>query len=278
MRLRVVVASSPRSSPFSSLPRWNARKSEHCFPSTSITWMNSPARTSYASAVAASIADVQARLGERRRELVLLVRARRRAADLDEELGRGRGAVDDPPAGRGHDDRHRAVGPERLRRARRRPLAEEPDRRCLRRGRARARRARARAATVAVARARRGSPSRARRPSRRAPPRRRATARRARSPRRPARRPCRRPSAARPAPSESTVAPPGRTRYVSRNGSSGSSPRTRADGSPHAPAAGAFASISDASAMSFSASSRLPSASSFLTSFSTARRLYVWFQ
>ena len=42
--------------------------------------------------------------------------------------------------------------------------------------------------------------------------------------------------------------------------------------------AGAFASISAASAMSFSASSRLPSASSFFTSFSTARRLYDWFQ
>ena len=46
----------------------------------------------------------------------------------------------------------------------------------------------------------------------------------------------------------------------------------------HAPAAGAFASISAASATSFSASSRLPSASSFFTSFSTARRLNVWFQ
>ena len=51
----------------------------------------------------------------------------------------------------------------------------------------------------------------------------------------------------------------------------------RSRSSRHAPA-GAFASISAASAMSFSASSRFPSASSFLTSFSTARRLYVWFQ
>ena len=46
MSERVVVASSPRSSPRSSFARWNARKSEHCLPSTSITWMNSPARTS----------------------------------------------------------------------------------------------------------------------------------------------------------------------------------------------------------------------------------------
>ena len=98
--------------------RWNARKSEHCLPSTSITWMNSPARTSYASAVAAVDPDVEPRLGERGRELLLLVAPRRRAADLDEELGRRRRAVDDPPCRRRDDDRHGPLGAERLRRAR----------------------------------------------------------------------------------------------------------------------------------------------------------------
>lgn len=42
--------------------------------------------------------------------------------------------------------------------------------------------------------------------------------------------------------------------------------------------AGSFASAAAASSSSFSASSRLPAASSFLTSFSTVRRLYDWFQ
>ena len=53
--------------------------------------------------------------------------------------------------------------------------------------------------------------------------------------------------------------------------------RTRGGGHDYA-FAGSFASWASASAMSCSASSRLPAASSFLTSFSTARRLYDWFQ
>src|ERR687891_436243 len=63
MSVRVVVASSPRSRPFSSLRRWDARKSEHCLPPTSMTWMNSPPRTSYASAVAASTRKSSRRAG-----------------------------------------------------------------------------------------------------------------------------------------------------------------------------------------------------------------------
>ena len=70
--------------------------------------------------------EVEPRLGERRRELLLLVRARRRAPHLDEELGRWRSAVDDA-AGRRRDDHGDCpIRPERLRRTGRRPLAEEP--------------------------------------------------------------------------------------------------------------------------------------------------------
>ena len=71
---------------------------------------------------------VEPRLRERRGKLVLLVAARLGAAHLDEQLGGWGRAVHDPPSGRGHDDRHRALGTERLRRAGRRPVAEEPDR------------------------------------------------------------------------------------------------------------------------------------------------------
>ena len=63
-------------------------------------------------------ADVEPRLGERGRELLLLVTSRRCAADLDEELGRRRRAVDDPPCRCRDDDRHGPFGTERLRRAR----------------------------------------------------------------------------------------------------------------------------------------------------------------
>jgi hypothetical protein len=44
--VRVIVGSKPRSTPSSSFRRWNARKSEHCLPSTSMIWMYSPALTS----------------------------------------------------------------------------------------------------------------------------------------------------------------------------------------------------------------------------------------
>ena len=54
--------------------------------------------------------------------------------------------------------------------------------------------------------------------------------------------------------------------------------QARAGGGHSYAFAGSFASWASASATSCSASSRLPAASSFLTSFSTARRLYDWFQ
>ena len=76
---------------------------------------------------------------------------------------------------------------------------------------------------------------------------------------------------------ETVVVPPGRTRYVSRPGSRGTRPGTsrrgrRATAIAHA-FAGSLASASAASARSCSASSRFAVESSFLTSFSTARRL-----
>ncbi len=70
-------------------------------------------------------ADVEAGLGEGWRELVLLVGARSGPSHLDEELGGGRCAVDDSPTRGGDHHRHRTVRSECLRRAGRRPLAEE---------------------------------------------------------------------------------------------------------------------------------------------------------
>ena len=225
-------------------------------------------------------ADVEPRLGERRRELLLLVGARRHAPHLDEELGGRRSAVDDAAGRRGDDDGHRALGAERLRRARRRPLAEEPDRERLRRVEAARAELVREQAPVAIGQRRRESRSPARPPSRRAPLRRRARPRRARRPRRPGCRACRRRSSARPARGRTrSRRPAGRgtsRRTGPPGGGPGRGPVSRCC-SRHA-LAGAFASISAASAMSFSASSRLPSASSFFTSFSTARRLYDWFQ
>ena len=78
-------------------------------------------------------AHVEPRLGERRRELRLAVGPRRRAPDLDEEVGGRRVAVDDA-AGRGRDDDgDRAVRAERLGRAGKRVGVEQPQRLRLRR-------------------------------------------------------------------------------------------------------------------------------------------------
>ena len=73
-------------------------------------------------------AEFETGLGKRRRELLLFVGARRHAPHVDEELGGGRIAVDDAAARRCDDHRHLALCAEALRRAGRRPLAEEPDR------------------------------------------------------------------------------------------------------------------------------------------------------
>ena len=73
-------------------------------------------------------ADVEPGLGQRRRQLLLLVRAGRGAAHLDEELGGRRRAVDDASRRRGDDHGHGALRAERLRGAGRRPPVEEPDR------------------------------------------------------------------------------------------------------------------------------------------------------
>ena len=132
MSERVVVASSPRSCPDSSLRRWNARKSEHCLPSTSITWMNSPARTSYARAVAESTRKSRRGSASGGGSSCCSYVRGRGAAHLDEELGGRRRAVDDASRRRGDDHGHGPLRPERLRGAGRRPPVEEPDRERLR--------------------------------------------------------------------------------------------------------------------------------------------------
>ena len=224
--------------------------------------------------------EVEPRLGERRWELLLLVGARGRASHLDEELGRGRRAVDDAPRRCRDDDGHGALRSERLRRSCGRPLAEEPDRERVR-GIEAARAELVREQAPVAVRERRPD-HRRRRVGRSVerggvvPP----VRRRARRPRRPGSRACRRPSSARPARARTRSRHPG-GRGTSRRtgppgGGPGRDPVSRADS--RQALAGAFASISAASAISFSASSRLPSASSFFTSFSTARRLYDWFQ
>ena len=280
IRLRVVVASSPRSSPRSSLRPSNARKSEHCLPSTSITWMNSPGAHLVRERGRGVDPEIETGLGERRRQLVLLVPPGCGTPDLDEELRGRRRAVEDPPARSRDDDRHRAVGPERLRGPGRRPLPEEPDR--------------VRLAGI--------EPARAELVDEEAPvPRRERVADHGRG--------CIRRLAER-----GRVVLPGRVEHGQlrdlaavlvdhgdplvrperEHGRSARAdevrleervlrPEARGRGrvcpgsSPHA-FAGAFVSSSAACAMSCSASSRLPSASSFFVSFSTARRLYDWFQ
>ena len=223
-------------------------------------------------------AEVEPRLGERRRELLLLVGARRRAPHLDEELGRGRRAVDDAPRRCRDDDGHGALRAERLRRSGGRPLAEEPDRERVRGIEpARAELVREQA-PVAV---RQRSPDHRRGRVGRSVERGRIVAP-VRAEHRdlgglaPARVDDRHPLV-RPEGEHGRAPRPDEVRLDERVLREQTPDQSRARNSRHA-LAGAFASISAASAMSFSASSRLPSASSFFTSFSTARRLYDWFQ
>ena len=73
-------------------------------------------------------ADVEARFGERGRQLLLVVRASRGSSNLDQDLGRGRRTVDDAAGRSGDDYGDGALRAEGLGRAGRRRLAEELDR------------------------------------------------------------------------------------------------------------------------------------------------------
>ena len=73
-------------------------------------------------------AEVEPRLGERRRQLHLLARPRHRALQLDHERRRRPVAVDHAPAGRGDDHVGLGAGGELLARAGRPAGPEEPDR------------------------------------------------------------------------------------------------------------------------------------------------------
>ena len=119
---RVAVASSPRSTPSSSFRRWKARKSEHCFPSTSMTWMYSPARTSYASAVAASTRkSSRGSASGAGSSSCPYVRGEARRISTSSSDGGGAPSTI-RPAGAAHDDHDRPLGAERLRRSGRRRL------------------------------------------------------------------------------------------------------------------------------------------------------------
>ena len=128
MSERVVVASRPRSSPDSSL-RAVEGEEVGALLSLDVDHLDELARADLVGERRRGVdAEVEPRLGERWRELLLLVAARRRAPDLDEELGRRRRAVDDAPCRSRDDDRHGALRAEGLCRAGGRPLAEQPDR------------------------------------------------------------------------------------------------------------------------------------------------------
>ena len=73
-------------------------------------------------------ADVEARFGERGRQLLLVVRASRGSSNLDQDLGRGWRTVDDAAGRSGDDYGDGALSTEGLGRAGRRRLAEELDR------------------------------------------------------------------------------------------------------------------------------------------------------
>ena len=70
-------------------------------------------------------AEVQPRLGERRRQLDVLELPRRRAPDLDQQRGRRPVALDHAAAGSGDDNGRGALGDEALRSAPRRALVEQ---------------------------------------------------------------------------------------------------------------------------------------------------------
>ena len=128
MSERVVVASSPRSSPDSSFAAMEGEE-VGALLSLDVDHLDELAGADLVGEGRRRVdAEVEPRLGERRRELLLLVAARRHAPHLDEELGGRRRTVDDSPGRRRDDDRHRALGAEGLRRAGGRPLAEQPDR------------------------------------------------------------------------------------------------------------------------------------------------------
>ena len=278
-----MVASSPRSIPRSSLRRLKARKSEHCLPWTSMIWMYSPSSTSYAGGAREVDAEVEPRLGQRRRQLDVLERPRRRAPDLDQQRRRRPVALDHPASGRG-DDRQ-------SRRARRRSSPSAP------RG-------------VPWSNSRRARASSGSRPSACSAPSTPVGAPVARQPAK-HRRLGVGPGAdrrrvlaalgvdhghlgdlapvavdhgqpvvgAQPHGGRRTRPDPVRLeRTVDRAQAGRQQRRSRGDGHAQAFAASVFASASSACWTSSSASSRLPSGSSFLTSFSTTRRLKVWFQ
>ncbi len=196
-------------------------------------------------------AEVEPRLGERRRQLDLLARPRHRALQLDHERGGRPVAVDHAPAGRGDDHVGLGAGDELLAGAGRPAGPEEPDRAGVLGG------------EPAVGQDRRRGVGR--RPER-----------------------------------ERIVAQHGQLGELAAVGVDDRQPVVGPDvdagrpARPHPPrlerqvdgleagreqhgayraAAGWFASSFSACAISCSASSRLPAASSFLTSFSTTRRL-----
>ena len=184
-------------------------------------------------------AEVQPRLGQRRRQLDLDERPRRRPPHLDDEVRGRRVSVDDPARRRADLQRGLALGQERLRGAGRRVGPEQPQ----------AARDAERARVLAPV----GRQDRQ----------------------------LRRLAAVRVAHRHAVVAvqahhgraagadPP---QLPGRIGRLEPGDLQRLDGHAYA-LAGAFASSSAACAISCSARSRLPAASSFLTSFSTARRL-----
>ncbi len=219
-------------------------------------------------------AEVEPRLGERGRKLELAVLPRRAAADLDEQVGRGRVAVDDAAGGSGNDDLHLPLGAERLRGPGRGSALEEADSQRFIGAEPRRRKLLQEPVPVAdeLAQHRRGRIG--------------ARAERAGIVR----------AFGRENRDLRDLAPVGvddGQALVRLERDDGGAARAHEVGleerilgeqptggarSHQAFWAGAFASCSEASAINVSASSRLPSASSFLISFSTARRLYVWFQ
>ena len=229
--------------------------------------------------------EVEPRVGERLRETRLELLERPRPGDLELEVGRGEPAVDDRLARRRCPDDHeeRPLRPKRRLRARRRRRPEEHRRlRARRVGTACRDRRDDLRGTVLV------------RPHER-PEDRRVAVRRDAEPveavraeaehgelgalaavevanREPVVR-LEQDRRRRPAPDAVSLAS-GVARHEPRD------EQARAGGGGHGSYAfaGSFASWASASATSCSASSRLPAASSFLTSFSTARRLYDWFQ
>ena len=232
-------------------------------------------------------AEVEARLGERGRELELIVGPRARPSDLHVEVRRRDAALQHGRALGRRDDHHdRPLGGERLGGARRRPLPEQPNGHRIRRIQA----------LPGERSDHVGGAVRLRRDQR--PQDRRggvgasAERRRVVGAVRRERRHLRDLTAVRIADGELVVAlehdhgrsagsnpVPLEERVRGDHPRDGDAPASGRDRHRRQPlAAGSFDCCSSASLNSCSASSRLPAASSFLTSFSTARRLYDWFQ